>query len=169
VSKAGTKSPSRSQCSVVFCRVGERPAGGQDAGQCAAADHISGPAQIAAVCASDAAGMTIVNFKGPARAASSNVAAQTRIVSAGEFWAGLRKIIKTSQMHRSCMHFRVRVLPAQPRSVVSAELAGASNPRTLTVAVNNSSPPNLSTPDLKKLPEKRPPDFYKGSWVFWPS
>jgi hypothetical protein len=55
--------------------------------------------------------------EGQARAANCNVAAQTGIVSAGEFGAGPRKVIKTSQIHGSCMHFRVRVLPAQPRSL----------------------------------------------------
>jgi hypothetical protein len=51
-----------------------------------------------------------------ARAAYSNFAAQTRLVSGGQFRPGLRKVIKTSQIHGLCMHFRVRVLPAQPRS-----------------------------------------------------
>jgi hypothetical protein len=47
-----------------------------------------------------------------ARAANCNVAALTGIVSAGEFGVGLRKVIKTSQIHGLCMHFRVRVLYA---------------------------------------------------------
>jgi hypothetical protein len=42
------------------------------------------------------------------------------IVSAGEFWPRLRRVIKTSQIHGLCIHFRVRVLPAQPASAVSA-------------------------------------------------
>jgi hypothetical protein len=33
---------------------------------------------------------------------------------------GIGKVIKTSQIHGTCMHFRVRVLPAQPASAISA-------------------------------------------------
>jgi hypothetical protein len=47
-----------------------------------------------------------------------NVAAPVRTVSAGEFSASLGKVVKTSQIHGSGTHFRVRVLPA-PASVVS--------------------------------------------------
>ena len=45
--------------------------------------------------------------------------AQTPMVSAREFRANLGKVIKEFQIRVARRHFRVRILPAQPRSPVS--------------------------------------------------